>query len=278
MHRLLRNFITTMRTHPQDMRRLLLRSPLTIRGLSYRLEGEGQRKNCFDESKAESNPLRRYFKERQTGRGIWKWDHYFDIYHRYFQKFVGRNVKIMEIGIYSGGSLELWRNYFGEQVLIYGVDIEKECIAYNNEFTKILVGDQGDRSFLRSIVSATQSIDILVDDGSHIPEHQISTFEEIFPYIRPGGVFLCEDIHGIHNDFLDYVHGLNKGMCAMSNSNEKSVIPTTSLQRWIKSIHVYPYVVVIEKAETPTETLLSCKRGTQWQPFSAKKKGKDEKH
>src|SRR2546425_10622753 len=38
------------------------------------------------------NPLRTYFDSVVTGKGIWKWLHYFDIYHRHFQKFIGKEV------------------------------------------------------------------------------------------------------------------------------------------------------------------------------------------
>src|SRR2546423_12660568 len=58
-----------------------------------------------------NNPLKNYFTSHKTGRGIWKWNHYFDIYHRYFKKFIGRRIGILEIGIYSGGSLDMWRAY-----------------------------------------------------------------------------------------------------------------------------------------------------------------------
>jgi hypothetical protein len=61
---------------------------------------------------AADNPLRTFFDSRETGRGIWKCLHYFDIYHRHFSKFVGRDVKVLEIGVYSGGSLEMWRHLF----------------------------------------------------------------------------------------------------------------------------------------------------------------------
>ncbi len=72
-----------------------------------------------------SNPLRAFFDSRKEGRGIWKWDHYFDVYHRHFGKFVGRDVNVLEIGVYSGGSLEMWKAYFGPRCRIYGVDIEE---------------------------------------------------------------------------------------------------------------------------------------------------------
>lgn len=254
--------------------RLLIRASYAIRGGLYKVDNPRMQEPASQAISAD-NPLRSYFLEHKTGAGIWKWDHYFDIYHRYFQKYINNDVGIMEIGIYSGGSLELWRNYFGEKSKIYGVDIEKACLCYENQYTQILIGDQGDREFLQSIAKQVKQINICVDDGSHIPEHQIASFEELFPHIHPGGVYICEDVHGVHNEFIDYVHGLAKGMCAMSPAKIKEVVPATGLQRWVKAIHVYPYSVVIEKHETPTENLISCRQGTEWQPFSAKSKTND---
>jgi hypothetical protein len=63
--------------------------------------------------------LLRYFNEHTTGRGIWKFNHYFEIYERHFSRFRGQEVHILEIGVYSGGSLEMWQKYFGPQCRIY---------------------------------------------------------------------------------------------------------------------------------------------------------------
>ena len=75
------------------------------------------------------NPLRIFFNAHRVGPGVWKWDHYFDAYHRHLQKFRGRNPRIAEIGIYSGGSLIMQQSYFGNPQ-IYGVDIEPTCGCY----------------------------------------------------------------------------------------------------------------------------------------------------
>src|SRR3954468_13923984 len=75
-------------------------------------------------SAAESNidsPLERYFDSVSEGPGIWKWRHYFPVYHRHLSKFVDKEVHIVEIGIYSGGSLPMWLDYFGEGCHVYGV-------------------------------------------------------------------------------------------------------------------------------------------------------------
>ena len=99
------------------------------------------------------NPLLQYFDSHKSGRGIWKWRHYFDIYHRHFAKFVGREVHIAEIGVFSGGSLDMWKTYFGPRCHVYGVDIEPACKTYEGDRVKILIGDQANREFWKAFAS-----------------------------------------------------------------------------------------------------------------------------
>src|ERR1700693_5831036 len=65
------------------------------------------------------NPLLKYFNEHKKGPGIWKFNHYFEIYERHFARFRGQEVHVLEIGIYSGGSLEMWREYFGPRIVFH---------------------------------------------------------------------------------------------------------------------------------------------------------------
>lgn len=210
------------------------------------------------------NPLRQFFERRSVGRGIWKFEHYFDIYQRHFERFVGKPVHVVEVGVFSGGSLEMWRSYFGPQCKLYGVDLEQACKTYEDHSTKIFIGDQSDRSFWQRFKTSVPQVDILVDDASHRPEHQIVTLEEMLPHLSPGGVYLCEDIHGEHNGFCAYLHGISKGMNVMTAD-------PTSLQKWIRSITLYPYIAVIEKAEEPLLRLNAPRRGTEWQPWGPKR-------
>lgn len=220
----------------------------------------------YETTAASSNPLKAFFDSRETGRGIWKWTHYFDIYHRHFSKFVGDEVNVLEIGVYSGGSLEMWRHYFGSKCRVYGVDIEEACKCYEDEYTEIFIGNQEDRNFWKAFKERVPVIDILIDDGGHRPNQQIVTLEEMLPHIRPGGVYLCEDVHGEHNGFSAFMQGF------VNNLNASRGIPelgfsATELQAWIRSVHFYSYVIVIEKADRPIRQLIAPKHGTEWQPF-----------
>jgi hypothetical protein len=111
----------------------------------------------------------------------------------------------LEIGVYSGGSLDIWRNYFGPKAIIYGVDIAPDCRTYENDGIKIFIGDQADRSFWREFRRGVPTLDIVIDDGGHQPEQQIASLEELLPFLRPGGVYFCEDVHGMYNEFASYV-------------------------------------------------------------------------
>lgn len=221
------------------------------------------------EPQSEGNPLRRYFDGVEQGPGIWKWLHYFDLYHQHLQKFVGKSVNIVEVGVYSGGSMPMWRNYFGDGCQVHGVDIQPECRAYENDHIQIHIGDQADRNFWRTFRGKVPSVDILVDDGGHQPYQQIATLEEMLPHLRPGGVFICEDIHGLGDGFTAYCHGLIDNLNAMHRTADRQsiVCKSTGFQAHIRSITCYPYAVVIERADAPMPTLSAPRHGTEWQPF-----------
>ena len=220
-----------------------------------------------------TNEMAAYFESHQEGPGIWKWRHYFDIYQRHFNRFVCREVHVLEIGIYSGGSLLMWKEYFGEKAKIYGVDIHESCRAFEDERTKIFIGDQADRSFWADVKKTAPLVDIVIDDGGHLPEQQLVTLEELLPHVRPGGFYFCEDIHYNFNDFAAYVQGLSDNLNEFHRWNVGSPLraahstPST-FQAAVNSIHLYPFAAVIEKYDTPVHDLVCPKHGTQWQPES----------
>src|SRR3954463_16191800 len=136
------------------------------------------------------NDLRAFFDARREGPGIWKWLHYFDIYERHFAKFRNRSVNLLEIGIYSGGSLDMWRDYFGSRAMIYGVDVQPDCAVYESQGVKVFIGDQSKAAFWERFKAATPMRDIIIDEGSHKPTHQITTLDALLPHLNPGGVYL----------------------------------------------------------------------------------------
>jgi 23S rRNA U2552 (ribose-2'-O)-methylase RlmE/FtsJ len=228
---------------------------------------EAQKSNVQAESVA-ANVLEQYFDEVTEGPGIWKWRHYFEIYHRHLHKFIGQDVHLLEVGIYSGGSLQMWQHYLGPECQIYGVDIEEACRAYESEAVNIFIGDQADRQFWSHFKKNVPSLDIIIDDGGHAPRQQIVTLEELISHLRPGGVYICEDVHGSFNQFAQYINGFcqNLNQFGVKPGQELACSPT-QFQSQIHSVHMYPYVVVIEKTSRPVTEFIAPKHGTQWQPF-----------
>ena len=221
---------------------------------------------------ATANPLWDYFQANRTGPGIWKWVHYFEIYQRHLAKFIGHKPHVVEIGVYSGGSLGMWRHYFGSGCHVSGVDIEEACLSYAKSNTTIHIGDQADRGFWQRFRNTAPAIDVLIDDGGHTPEQQRVTLEETLPYLRPGGVYLCEDVCGDANEFAAYVYRLaaklnSANWTAQNETDNGSAAQATPFQQMVHSIHVYPFVVVIERTERPVECFRAPKHGTEWQPF-----------
>jgi cephalosporin hydroxylase len=225
-------------------------------------------------SKSDGNPLRAYFNAHRQGPGIWKWDHYLDVYHRHFSKFRGRQVTVLEIGIYSGGSLLMWRDYFGADCTIYGVDIQSECLAYENAFTHVLIGDQADPRFWAKAKQSLPRLDIVIDDGGHGYAQQRKTLECLLPHMCPGGVYVCEDVHGAENRFAAFSFGIvdalnNAQYMAhdLDDPEKRLVSKTVGLQAAIKAICFYPFIMTIELQDTTVSQLIAPKRGTKWQPF-----------
>ena len=215
------------------------------------------------------NPLEAYFDGIKEGAGVWKWRHYFEPYHRHLQKFIGREITVVEVGVYSGGSMPMWRHYFGDGCTVHGVDIIKECKAYENSHTTIHIGDQGDRGFWKRFREAVPSVDVLIDDGSHWVDHQIVTLEEMLCHLRPGGVYICEDIHGICNPFAAYARSLADELNATADwdvQEQEITCTATPFQAAINSVHLYPFVVVIERGDSPLRGFSCQKHGTKWLP------------
>lgn len=217
-----------------------------------------------------ANYLEQYFDAHDTGPGIWKWRHYFPIYERHLSKFRGREVHIVEIGVFSGGSLGMWKSYFGEGAHIYGVDIAPECRSHEGDGVRIFIGDQADPDFWERFKHEVPRIDVVIDDGGHQPFQQIATIEALLPSLQPGGVYLCEDISFESNAFSDYVFGMSRNLNAWPKRLAKGSperIPT-QFQRNVDGIYLYPMVAVVERKPHALDYFYSARKGTEWEPKS----------
>jgi hypothetical protein len=202
------------------------------------------------------NDLEKYFRQNDN-KLIDKWVHYFDIYDRHFKRYRNQEVVILEIGVSQGGSLQMWKNYFGNKAKIFGIDIDSRCKLLEEENITIFIGSQSDKKFLREVKKQIPPIDILIDDGGHTMKQQIISYEELFGIIKANGVYLCEDLHSSYNlrygggyrrkgtfieyskNFIDYLNAYH--------SMQKRALQVNSFTQSVDSIHYYDSVIVIEK-------------------------------
>ena len=99
-----------------------------------------------------SNPLEALYYSHRA-RLAYKWHHYLELYDRHLSRFRGRPVRILELGIFSGGSLQIWKSYFGEHAAIHGVDIDPSCAQFVEERIVPHIGSQSDAAFLKHLVT-----------------------------------------------------------------------------------------------------------------------------
>ena len=106
-------------------------------------------------------------------------------------------LRLLEIGVQAGGSLEVWSQYFEKAQLIMGCDIDEQCaqLLYEDPRIRVLIGDIKSNETLESIKHLSEEIDIIIDDGSHHAEDIIRTFMALFPRLSDHGVYIVEDLH-----------------------------------------------------------------------------------
>lgn len=205
--------------------------------------------------KNNTSDLEKYFRNN-TGRLIYKWDHYFDVYERHFKRFRNKEITILEIGVSQGGSLQMWKDYFGDRAKTFGIDIDPRCKNLEEENIKIFIGSQSDKKFLRKVKEQMPKIDIIIDDGGHTMKQQIVSYEALFDHLKEDGVYLCEDVHTSYwlkfgggykrrgtfieytKNFIDYMHAFH---------SQQKRLQVSSFTTSVNSLHYYDSIVVIEK-------------------------------
>jgi len=126
---------------------------------------------------------------------------YLKYYDEWFLPFKDKEIKLLEIGIATGGSLMLWNEYFSKCTL-FGIDLDITTIKYDDVFNKSNVFvmpknfDSINENFMGDIL-----FDIIIDDGSHILEHQIKAFQIFKQKLAPGGILVIEDVSSYYSHF-----------------------------------------------------------------------------
>ena len=124
-----------------------------------------------------------------------KVDAYFHAYDRLFERYRTKAVTVVEIGILGGGSLFMWRQFFGPEARIIGIDLNPAAVKWREHGFEIFIGDQESDDFWRSFYETVGEIDVLIDDGGHTNFQQLKTLHGALPHVRDGGVVVIEDTY-----------------------------------------------------------------------------------
>lgn len=117
---------------------------------------------------------------------------YCEKYERYFRFDRKQKLKILEIGVFLGGSVKTWSEYFPNSDII-GIDIKESCRQFEDERIKIEIGSQTDEKFIEHIIEKYKEFDLIIDDGSHIQKDVIKSFNLLFPSLKNRGLYVIED-------------------------------------------------------------------------------------
>jgi hypothetical protein len=120
---------------------------------------------------------------------------YFEVYDALFSPYRGKNITFVEIGVLSGGSLFMWKNFFGPNARIIGIDLNPNAKKWEAHGFEIYIGSQSDENFWSDFIDSVGPIDLVLDDGGHTYEQQIITTKMLLSNINDKGMLVVEDTH-----------------------------------------------------------------------------------
>ena len=181
-----------------------------------------------------------------------KCDTYFQAYEEIFNKYVGKKITFVEVGVLHGGSLFMWREYFGKEARIIGIDLHPKAKELEKYGFEIYIGSQSDKSFWKGFFAKVGKIDILLDDGGHGNDQQIITLVESIHNTNDDGIIVIEDVHASYmkrfgnpskHSFVNY----SKYLINVVNSRfPDTKIKKNDFKNKIYSVSFYESIVAIK--------------------------------
>lgn len=202
--------------------------------------------------------------KRTDDRLLTKWLHYFEVYERELSRFRKRPITFLEIGVFKGGSIPMWKEFFCEGSTLVFVDIDPECAQYAEPGTHVEIGNQADPDFLKSLSEKYGPFDVILDDGSHICKHQIASFENLWPSVKNNALYIVEDCHssywpgfgGGYRNEASFIEFAKRKVDSMHSwyTDQDQLFPFDPIAKELLGIRFYDSIVVFEKrvsAEPP---------------------------
>ena len=154
--------------------------------------------------------------------------------------------------------MQLWREYFGQEATIFGIDIDENCAQFDGLAGQVRIGSQDDPEFLRSVVAEMGGVDVILDDGSHHMDHIPKSLDALYPLLSEGGIYMIEDLHtsfweqfggGLRSEgnFFRKVSSIVEDMHHWYHGTKPS---NPSLFNAVTGVHIHDSVVVFEKNQS----------------------------
>jgi len=144
---------------------------------------------------SESTNLKNLFNENGTDKATIHNYHF--LYDSLFRVHKDNKINVLEIGVYEGGSLKTWKEYF-KLANIIGIDIDPETI-FSDDRIQTFVSDQNSQDYLRQTAhNINRNFDVVIDDGWHQPEAAVNTLVTFLPRLNIGGFYVIEDLNLMH--------------------------------------------------------------------------------
>jgi len=217
----------------------------------------------------------------QTGKSSDKWASYLQVYDRILSPYKDAPVRLFEVGVQNGGSLDVWSRYFSNAKSIVGCDIDPVCrnLVYDDKRISVVVGNVNTENVFNEITAHSGTYDIIIDDGSHLSDDIISTFIIYFQILSPGGIYIVEDTHTMYWDNYQggilkqtTAHGFFKLFVDLINYEHwkedlsiqnlfATFLPRSSILPFMKEgcvegIEFYNSMVIIRKSKYPSHSKL----------------------
>ena len=183
--------------------------------------------------------------------------HYLQWYERYAERMRETATSVLEIGVLRGESLQMWRDYF-PNAFVMGLDSDRQYVGLDyGERIDTFLGNQNDPAIM-DIMRGLGPFDLIIDDGSHIPQHQIFSFQQLFSAVKPGGVYIIEDIGKDSEEAqgaMTWEYLLN---LAMAVQGRGWIIAQYAWDEWarlepfyrlVEFVHIYRWCAVIGRSE-----------------------------
>ena len=188
-----------------------------------------------------------------------KLDSYFNTYESIFDEFRKKPITFVEVGIFGGGSLFMWKKYFHPKSRIIGIDLNPKAKEYEKYGFEIFIGDQENPKFWKKFYNKVGKIDILLDDGGHTDLQQIQTLISSINKIKKNGIIVVEDVHASYltefgnpstSSFINFskkiVDLINSRFSGLNKLNKSKNEIKNLIKKNIYSINFYESIVVFK--------------------------------